>query len=133
MRIYCSICDKVQPVVIDNCRDAKTGEPYQDIVCKECHLVIASGTDIQPVDEPFGYFQYSMRMDAWVQNRDNDKGVAFYTRPQPAAQWVGLTDEEIKALASWWPSYDQIPALMVLARDIENSLKDKNQSIVSGS
>ena len=40
--------------------------------------------------------------------------------------WVGLTDEEIKALANWWPSYDQMPALMTLARDIENSLKDKN-------
>jgi len=41
-------------------------------------------------------------------------------------EWVGLTDEEIKALASWWPSYDQMPALMTLARDIENSLKEKN-------
>ncbi len=40
--------------------------------------------------------------------------------------WVGLTDEEIKALASWWPSYDQMPALMVLAKDIQNSLKEKN-------
>jgi len=43
-----------------------------------------------------------------------------------AKQWVGLTDEEIKALASWWPSYDQMPALMVLAKDIQNSLKEKN-------
>lgn len=41
-------------------------------------------------------------------------------------QWVGLTDEEIKALASWWPSYDQMPALMVLAKDIQNSLKERN-------
>ena len=41
--------------------------------------------------------------------------------------WVGLTDEEIKALPSWWPSYDQMPALMVLAKDIQNSLKDKNE------
>ena len=44
----------------------------------------------------------------------------------PQRTWVGLTDEEIKALASWWPSYDQIPALMVLAKDIQNSLKEKN-------
>ena len=41
-------------------------------------------------------------------------------------EWVGLTDEEIKVLSSWWPSYDQMPALMTLARDIENSLKEKN-------
>ena len=47
MKIYCKLCDKVQPVIIDNCRDAKTNEPFQDIVCKECHLVIAAGTDIQ--------------------------------------------------------------------------------------
>jgi hypothetical protein len=41
-------------------------------------------------------------------------------------EWVGLTDEEIKALPHWWPSYDQMPALMTLARDIENTLKEKN-------
>ena len=46
--------------------------------------------------EPYGYFRYDMRLDAWVQSRDSNKGVAFYTIP-PAAQrdWVGLTDEEI--------------------------------------
>jgi len=41
-------------------------------------------------------------------------------------QWVGLTDEEIKALASWWPSYDQMPALMVLAKEIQENLKERN-------
>jgi len=46
--------------------------------------------------------------------------------PNCKKEWVGLTDEEIKALSSWWPSYDQMPALMTLARDIENSLKEKN-------
>ena len=47
MKIYCSCCDKVQPVHIDNCRDAKTNEQFQDIVCAECDLVIAAGTDIK--------------------------------------------------------------------------------------
>ena len=47
MKIYCSCCDKVQPVHIDNCRDTKTNEPFQDIVCAECNLVIAAGTDIK--------------------------------------------------------------------------------------
>jgi hypothetical protein len=47
MKVYWSCCEKVQPVIIDNCRDAKTNEPFQDIVCKECHLVIAAGTDIE--------------------------------------------------------------------------------------
>ena len=46
MKIYCSCCNKVQPVKIDDCRDAKTNELFQDIVCVECDLVIASGTGI---------------------------------------------------------------------------------------
>lgn len=46
MKIYCSCCDKVQPIRIDKCLDAKTNEPFQDIVCAECDLVIASGTGI---------------------------------------------------------------------------------------
>lgn len=47
MKIYCEICDKVQPVRIDNCQDAKTNKPFQDIVCAECDLVIAAGTGIK--------------------------------------------------------------------------------------
>ncbi len=46
--------------------------------------------------------------------------------PNCKPAWVGLTDEEIKALPSWWPSYDQMPALMRLVRDIEAKLKEKN-------
>jgi hypothetical protein len=49
-----------------------------------------------------------------------------YEKSAGMRKWVGLTDEEIKALASWWPSYEHMPALMTLARDIENSLKEKN-------
>lgn len=52
--------------------------------------------------------------------------VPLYTTPQPQRKWVGLTDEEIQALASWWPSYDQMPALKVLIKDVTNSLKEKN-------
>jgi uncharacterized protein YlaI len=55
MKIYCGLCDKVQPVQIDNGIDVKTKNPYQDIVCAECNLVIASGTDIaQPKQEWVG-------------------------------------------------------------------------------
>lgn len=55
-----------------------------------------------------------------------EKVCSIFHNSPPQRTWVGLTDEEIKALASWWPSYDQIPALMVLAKDIQNSLKEKN-------
>lgn len=40
--------------------------------------------------------------------------------------WVSLTDMEIETLASWWPSYDQMPAIKVLIKDVTNSLKEKN-------
>ncbi len=47
--------------------------------------------------EPFGFFQYDMRLDAWVQNRNSNKGAAFYTHPQPKRE--PLTDEQIEVIA----------------------------------
>jgi hypothetical protein len=41
-------------------------------------------------------------------------------------QWVGLTDEEIKSLPSWWPSYEDAPALIQLVKDVEAKLREKN-------
>lgn len=40
--------------------------------------------------ELFGFFQYDLRLDAWVQNRNSDKGVAFYTHPQPKHEENGV-------------------------------------------
>ncbi len=40
--------------------------------------------------------------------------------------WVGLTDKEIKSLPSWWPSYEDAPALVQLIKDVEVKLKEKN-------
>jgi len=41
-------------------------------------------------------------------------------------QWVGLTDKEIKSLQSWWPSYEDAPALIKLVKDVEAKLREKN-------
>jgi hypothetical protein len=49
----------------------------------------------------------------------------LYTTP-PQRPWVGLTDEEIKSLPSWWPSYEDAPALVQLVKDVEAKLKEKN-------
>jgi hypothetical protein len=49
----------------------------------------------------------------------------LYKAP-PQRQWVGLTYEEIKSLPSWWPSYEDAPALIELVKDIEANLKEKN-------
>lgn len=47
----------------------------------------------QPDPNPFGYFQYSMQLDAWVQNKNERKGVAFYTHPP---QRKPLTVEQLR-------------------------------------
>jgi len=44
------------------------------------------------------------------------------TRP-----WVGLTDEEIKSLPSWWPSYEDAPALILLVNDVDSILRKINE------
>jgi hypothetical protein len=49
--------------------------------------------------QPFGYFRYDLRLDAWVQNREGTTGTPFYTAP-PKRQ--PLTDEEISRL---WDSH----------------------------
>jgi hypothetical protein len=41
-------------------------------------------------------------------------------------RWVGLTDEEIKSLPSWWPSYEDAPALIELVKDVQTKLMEKN-------
>jgi len=52
---------------------------------------------LEAKDEPFGYFKYDLRLDAWVQNRESNQGVAFYTTPP---QRKPLTDEEITEIFS---------------------------------
>lgn len=45
VRFYCEICDQAQPVEIEPLEtdDLNKGKPpWGDIVCNECHLVIAT-------------------------------------------------------------------------------------------
>ncbi len=66
--------------------------------------------------EPYGYFRYDMRLDAWVQSRDSDKGVPFYTAPpqrQPSSSFVAwnntlcnpLAPAEKQNLSAWEDGY----------------------------
>ena len=48
-----------------------------------------------------------------------------YTRPQPAAQWVGLTDEEIRGIGNALPAEHQFHS-KAFARAIEAKLREKN-------
>lgn len=49
----------------------------------------------QRQQEPFGYFRYDLRLDAWVISRHANAGTPFYTSP-PQRKWVGIDDEEIR-------------------------------------
>jgi hypothetical protein len=71
---------------------------------------------------PVGYFQLDLRMDAWVQNRDNKKGVPFYTAP-PKREWVGLTVGEID-VCGFDKNSDACPYDFYQA--IEAKLKERN-------
>lgn len=66
-------------------------------------LGIPHGQPFQPAQqqEPFGYFRYDLRLDAWVQNRAGLTGTPFYTSPPnvPTARASKpLTDEQILAI-----------------------------------
>jgi hypothetical protein len=74
----------------------------------------------KPEQEPFGYFQLDLRMDAWVQNRDNKKGVPFYTAPPKP--WIGLTDEEIAQVVG--SPIDEV--YLVDFRRVIEKLKERN-------
>ena len=137
MKIYCELCKKVQPVRIDNCRDAKTNEPYQDIVCVECDFVIASGTGIaQPEQEPVAWMNndYEVFFDAgkaacysmgWIK--------PLYTAP-PKREWVGLTMQEYVEIENNVAAHyapNNVPRSVrvfaqVLWETIEAKLKEKN-------
>lgn len=63
--------------------------------------------------EPFGYFRYDLRLDAWVQNRESNKGVAFYTAPP---QRQPLTRKDVLAIIDSEPAY-MITGLPMFYRD----------------
>jgi hypothetical protein len=71
--------------------------------------------------EPYGYFKYDLRLDAWVQNRVSNNGVAFYTAPLQR-EWQGLTDEE-KNEITWGKTVYEILDLA------EAKLKEKNNDL----
>jgi len=77
----------------------------------------------QPNQEPVGWFGYDTGVRAWFEtNKGDDDSIPLYK----SREWVGLTNEEIKSLPSWWPSYEDAPALIGLVKDVEAKLKEKN-------
>jgi hypothetical protein len=52
-------------------------------------------------DEPFGYFRYDIRLDAWVQSRDSNQGAAFYTTPPQRKPLTRQQINQMMADAGW--------------------------------
>ena len=89
-------------------------EAHADIGIKSDKAIFALREALaQPEPKPFGYFQYSMHLDAWVQNKDECKGVAFYTHPP---QRKPLTDGEIRSM---WGICEYPEYAIDFAREIE--------------
>jgi hypothetical protein len=54
-------------------------------MCREAAAALRTAIEqSEKQAEPFGYFQYDVKLDAWVKSKTNN-GIAFYTTP-PAAQ-----------------------------------------------
>lgn len=75
-------------------------------------------------DDCVGWFGYDTGVRAWFEtNKGDDDSIPLYKAQR---QWVGLTNDEIKSLPSWWPSYENAPALLELVKDVEAKLREKN-------
>ena len=67
----------------------------------------------------------------WIENPQGDafdKAMlieAIKAKLKPEREWVGLTDEEIKALPQWYPSHETAAALPLI-RAVEAKLKQRN-------
>jgi hypothetical protein len=99
----------------------RMNQPEQELMidCPRCgHCCPQTNQD------PVGWFGYDTGVRAWFEtNKGDDDSIPLYKAPR---QWVGLTNEEIKSLPSWWPSYEDAPALIELVKDVEAKLKEKN-------
>lgn len=77
--------------------------------------------------QPYGYFKYDIRLDAWVQSREADDGIAFYTA---APKWVGLTENEIfklyMSMEYLGADVEDYSGFERIAKTVEEELRKKN-------
>jgi hypothetical protein len=83
----------IDQAVIDQALDAfenirhhfDTDEYAYEVAVKS---ITALRQSIEQADlaQPFGYFRYDLRLDAWVHSLDRNQGVAFYTTPPQPKQ-----------------------------------------------
>ena len=81
----------------------------------------------QPDDEPVGEV-LNERGEVDYIRYVPEPGTLLYTRPQPASQWRGLTDEELEKVFPAIATYHEANKTLYrsIARAIEKALKEKN-------
>jgi hypothetical protein len=73
--------------------------------------------------EPYGYFRYDIKLDAWVQNKEGTQGVAFYTAPVHASDISQeRVDETAKRKHEWVGLDDDIPGLGLVTEEFYNGM-----------
>jgi len=116
------LCNNVYPR--DGVRDNRhlTPKSHADIYQQTIDALF--NRRAQPEQDCVGWFGYDTGLRLWFEtNKGDDDSIPLYKAPR---QWVGLTDNEIKSLPSWWPSYEDAPALVQLVKDVEAKLREKN-------
>ena len=132
--------DEIQTAILRVCKVANHDSDFNVVGFHSlCDKLIKLGEEKERInakqeqDEPYGYFRYDIRLDAWVQSRDNNKGVAFYTKTL-TKEWVSLTNEQIEEIWGNTPmmlNSHNNRTRIVFAKAIEDKLKEKNH-VVSG-
>ena len=113
----------MQPVRVDDCLDAKTNEPYQDIVCNECDLVIASGIGITTppsLEAAVGTAYKTGWEHGKVKGRESCAKLCERYLEFKRREWVGLTEEEK------YDCYLKIDVWSRCVEAVEAKLKEKN-------
>jgi len=105
---------------LELCNGAETADGIIIYTDKEIASV-RQAIEAAEKQEPYGYFKYDMRLDAWVKSRDTNSGVAFYTHPPKREP---LTDEQIINEADGF-DWDKDCAVR-FARAIEAKLRELN-------
>ena len=108
---------------LNHCNSAECAQLVEALTAKANAYMEMMDANAKELDrlmaqEPYGYFRYDIQLDAWVQNKEANVGVAFYTEPAKR-EWVGLTDEERHACTQSPFTADNYLA-------IEAKLKEKN-------
>lgn len=82
-------------LALDALEHSHATEPMWKTPIKEAITELRTAIEQAEKQEPFGYFQLDLRLDAWVMNRHSNKGTPFYTTPP---QRKPLSDEEITTI-----------------------------------